>query len=199
MSNHAEPMGPTASGLGNRKLAMWLFIASESMFFGALIATYLVYEGRSLVGPYPDDILDIPLTSVSTFILLMSSLTMVLAHSACVRRDMRAARISLGITIAMGLTFLGIQVYEYTHFIQSGLNLSVNLFGSTFFILTGVHGVHIAFGVIWLIALLIHTWRPLHWERRTLDFEIAGLYWHFVDIVWIVVFTVVYLMGVSHH
>jgi len=187
----------TATGMPNRKLGMWLFLASECMFFGALIATYLVYQGQSLVGPYPEDLFDIPLTTVSTFVLLMSSLAMVLAVSASQRRDMKATRLWLAVTAAMGLIFLGFQAYEYNHFIHAGLTLSVNLFGSTFYVLTGFHGAHVLIGVTWLVALLVHTLRPLDWERRALDIEIAGLYWHFVDVVWIVIFTVVYLLGVG--
>lgn len=195
MSHATEYVEHSNTGMPNRKLVFWLFIASECMFFGALIATYLVYQGKSLVGPYPKEILDIPLTSISTFILLMSSLSMVLAVHAAQRRDVRGMRLSLLSTIIMGATFLGFQVYEFTHFYQVGLTLSQNLFGSSFFVLTGFHGLHVTAGVIWLISLLVHTFRPAHPERRAIDVEVAGLYWHFVDIVWIVVFTIVYLMG----
>ncbi len=97
----------------------------------------------------------------------------------------------------MGLTFLGFQAYEYNHFIHAGLTLSVNLFGSTFYVMTGFHGAHVAIGVIWLSSLFAHTFRPVDPKRRALDIEIVGLYWHFVDIVWIVIFTVVYLLGVG--
>ena len=187
----------TATGVPNRKLGIWLFLASECMFFGALIATYLVYQGQSLVGPYPEDLFNIPLTTVSTFVLLMSSLAMVLAVSASQRQDMRGTRIWLGVTAGMGLIFLGFQAYEYAHFIQAGLTLSVNLFGSTFYVLTGIHGTHVLIGVVWLLSLLVHTLRPLDRSRRALDIEIAGLYWHFVDVVWIVIFTVIYLLGVG--
>lgn len=193
--NHSGHVEYTATGMPNRKLAIWLFLASECMFFGALIATYLIYQGQSLVGPYPEDLFDIPLTTVSTFILLMSSLAMVLAVSAAQRRDIKQTRIWLGVTAGMGLIFLGFQAYEYTHFISQGLTLSVNLFGSTFYVMTGFHGVHVFIGVLWLSALLAHTFRPVDPDRRALDIEIAGLYWHFVDIVWIVVFAVVYLMA----
>lgn len=197
MSQATEYVEHSNTGLPNRKLAFWLFISSECMFFGALIATYLVYQGKSLVGPYPHETLDIPLTTISTFILLMSSLAMVLAVNASQRRDMRGTRLSLLFVIVMGLAFLGFQVYEFTHFYHVGLTLSQNLFGSTFFVLTGFHGAHVAGGVIWLTALFIHTFRPVHPERRALDIEVAGLYWHFVDVVWIVIFTVIYLIGAS--
>lgn len=188
----------STTGLPNRKLAFWLFIASECMFFGALIATYMVYQGKSLVGPYPEEILNIPLTTISTFVLLMSSLSMALAVNASQRQDIRGTRLALLATIVMGLIFLGFQVYEFNHFYHAGLTLSRNLFGSSFFVLTGFHGAHVSVGVIWLIALLLHTFRPVIPERRALDIEVAGLYWHFVDIVWIVIFALIYLLGVSH-
>lgn len=195
--SHTHELHNTATGMPNRKLAMWLFLASECMFFGSLIATYLVYQGQSIVGPYPEDLLNIPLTTVSTFVLLMSSLAMVLAVAAAQRRDIKGTRLWLAVTAAMGLVFLGFQAYEYNHFIAEGLRLSTNLFGSTFYVMTGFHGAHVLVGVIWLLAVLGHTWRPVDPERRALDVEIAGLYWHFVDIVWIVIFTVVYLLGVG--
>jgi Heme/copper-type cytochrome/quinol oxidase, subunit 3 len=195
--NHSGHVEYTATGMPNRKLAIWLFLASECMFFGALIATYLIYQGQSLVGPYPEDLFDIPLTTVSTFILLMSSLAMVLAVAAAQKEDLKQTRLWLAVTALMGLTFLGFQAYEYNHFIHAGLTLSVNLFGSTFYVMTGFHGAHVAIGVIWLSSLFAHTFRPVDPKRRALDIEIAGLYWHFVDIVWIVIFTVVYLLGVG--
>ena len=197
MSQHVGHVEHTSTGVPNRKLAFWLFIASECMFFGSLIATYLYYEGKSLVGPYPAETFDIPLTTISTFVLLMSSLSMALAVYFSQKKEMAKTRLALLATIAMGLTFLGFQVYEFTHFYHLGLTLSRNLFGSTFFVLTGFHGAHVAVGVIWLTSVLLHTFRPVDPNRRAVDIEVAGLYWHFVDVVWIVIFTVVYLMGVN--
>ena len=126
---------------------MWTFIGSECLFFGTLIAGYLAYRGRSQVGPYPDQILDIPLTTLSTFVLLMSSLLMVLALAAVQRGDRTYARLWLAGVALFGLIFLGFQAYEFTHFVHQGLTLQTNLFGSTFFVLTGFHGAHVALGV----------------------------------------------------
>jgi len=197
MSHEAGHVEHTATGIPNRKLAFWTFIASECMFFGSLIATYLYYQGKSVVGPYPHEILDIPLTTISTFVLLMSSLAMALAVFYSQRRELVKTRLALLATIAMGLVFLGFQAYEFTHFYHEGLTLSQNLFGSTFFVLTGFHGTHVAIGVIWLTSVLLHTFRPVDPNRRVVDIEVAGLYWHFVDVVWIVIFTVIYLIGAS--
>ena len=184
----------TTFGIDSRKMAMWVFIASECMFFGSLIATYLSYTGRSVTGPDPEEILNIPLTSVSTFVLLMSSLAMVLALDAVQRDNMGWAKIWTGAVMGLGALFLAGQVYEFTHFYHEGLTLEENLFGATFFVLTGFHGAHVTVGVIWMATLLLMMFRGSIGPERALDVEIAGLYWHFVDVVWIVIFTVVYLI-----
>jgi heme/copper-type cytochrome/quinol oxidase subunit 3 len=190
----AEHTEHRSTSLSDRKLLMWIFLASDCMFFAALIGTYLVYNGRSLVGPYPTDILDIPLTTVSTFVLLMSSFLMVLALHAIRENDIPKFRLwTLGVCL-FGSLFLGFQVYEFRHFVQEGLTLQSSLFGSTFFTLTGTHGVHVSIGVLWLLSLLVTSYvRPMN-SHDALGVEIAGLYWHFVDIVWIIIFTVVYLV-----
>jgi cytochrome c oxidase subunit 3 len=193
-SHSATATHHTSTGLETRKIAFWTFIGSECLLFGSLISTYLVYAGRSISGPTPAEILNIPLTSVSTFDLLMSSLAMVLALAAVQRGDKLWARIWLGVTALLGSVFLGMQVYEFTSFVHEGLTLQVNLFGSTFFVLTGTHGTHVLVGVIWLLTLLVRSFQGKLGPDKALNVEIAGLYWHFVDVVWIVIFTVVYLL-----
>ena len=194
----------TSTGIDNRKLFMWLFLASDCFFFGSFIASYMLYRGRSLEGPYPHDrvingetvrgIYDIPFTSVSSFVLLMSSLTMVLALAAIQRGDLRGCRVWLLTTALLGMTFLGGQVFEFTEFYHHGLSLSTNLFGSTFFVLTGFHGTHVAVGVLILLSLFYMVSRGRLGREQSLNIELAGLYWHFVDVVWIVIFTLVYLI-----
>ena len=197
-SAHAHEAGAgahrTSMGLDSRKMAFWAFIGSECLLFGSLISTYLVYKGRSLTGPFPHEILNIPFTSFSTFDLLMSSLLMVLALAAAQRGDRRQSRLWLAGTILFGLIFLGFQAYEFTEFVHEGLTLQTNLFGSTFFTLTGFHGGHVAIGVTWLATLLVLDVRGRLTVTDALKVEIAGLYWHFVDIVWIAIFTLVYLI-----
>ena len=173
---------------------MWAFLGSDVMFFGSFIATFLIYRNRSLVGPYPADILDIPLTTISTFVLLMSSLAMVLALHYVRDGKKISGRFWIFMTAALGITFLMFQVYEFSAFVNEGLTPRTNLFGSTFFILTGFHGAHVTFGVAWLLFLLFAHFKGALRADNSLDLEIAGLYWHFVDIVWIVIFTVVYLV-----
>ena len=191
---HAEATHYTSTGLDSRKIGMWTFIGSECLLFGSLISTYLVYHGKSVVGPTPHEILNIPLTSVSTFVLLMSSLAMVLALAAVTRGDTVWSRVWLAATAALGSVFLGFQAYEFTAFVHEGLTLQTNLFGSTFFVLTGTHGAHVAVGVLWLLSLLVRSFQGKLGPDKALNVEITGLYWHFVDVVWIVIFTVVYLL-----
>jgi heme/copper-type cytochrome/quinol oxidase subunit 3 len=184
----------TTTGLPNTKLAMWLFLASDCLLFGALITAYVLYRGASLTGPYPSDVFDIAYTSVSSFVLLASSLTMVLALNAAQSRDMGRMRLWLLATAMLGLTFVGGQVYEFTSFYREGLSLSTNLFGTTFFVLTGFHGTHVAVGILMLLSLVGMSATDKLPEDPAFPVEMVGLYWHFVDVVWIVIFTVVYLI-----
>ena len=194
---HVGEHEATSTGLSHRKLLMWAFLGSDCLFFGALISTYLVHKGKSVVGPYPDDVFSIPVTSVSTFVLLMSSMSMVMAYAALTRGNLKVFRIWLAATTIMGMAFLAFQVFEFRDFAQHGLTPRTNLFGTTFFTLTGFHGAHVTIGVIWLLSLLFNSYRPGQvTAERHLDVDLAALYWHFVDIVWIVIFTVVYLFGV---
>jgi cytochrome c oxidase subunit 3/cytochrome o ubiquinol oxidase subunit 3 len=184
----------TATGLDNRKLGMWAFLGSECLFFGSLISSYLLYRGRSIVGPYPSDVYDIPYTSVSSFVLLMSSLTMVLALNAIQRGDHRRLRAWLLATALLGITFVGGQVFEFTVFVREGLTIQRNLFGTSFFVLTGFHGAHVTMGILMLLTLFGQSVAGRLPTERALRVELVGLYWHFVDVVWIVIFTIVYLI-----
>ena len=180
----------TTTGLDNRKVAIWAFIGSECMLFASLISTYLIYKGRSVVGPFPHEawtspsgqkfgaILNIPVTSASTFVLLMSSLAMVLALAAVENKGKPGYEGLLG----------------STSFVHEGLTIKTNLFGSSFFTLTGFHGTHVAVGVLWLMSLLFIDIRRGLGPKDTLIVDICALYWHFVDVVWIVIFTLVYLI-----
>ncbi|HME96474.1 MAG TPA: heme-copper oxidase subunit III [Methylomirabilota bacterium] len=190
---HDPNIGNT--GLDNRKMGMWAFLGSDCMFFGSLIGTYLAYKGKSLSGPGPHDVFDIPLTSYSAALLLASSLTMVLALANLQHNRVKSAARWLLVTALLGLHFVLNQVYEFTTFVlHHDLKLSTNLFGSSFFVLTGFHGAHVTGGVIWLLILVGLAWRRQLDVRDYTKVEIAGLYWHFVDIVWIAIFTVIYLI-----
>ncbi len=193
-SEHVHPEEQTNTGIPNKKVAMWAFLASDCMFFGTLISTHLIY--RKTTG-YPDvtHIFDIELTTGSTFILLMSSLFMALAVSAMHKGNLNNARWSLGAVILFGSLFLGAQVYEFHHFVHDlGLTINGSIFGTTFYTLTGTHGIHVLFGIIWLSSWLIYSFFGTMKREHALDIEVAGLYWHFVDIVWIIIFPFVYLI-----
>jgi heme/copper-type cytochrome/quinol oxidase subunit 3 len=164
------------------------------MLFGSLLITYLVYKGKSVVGPYPEELLNIPFITVTTFVLLMSSLMMVLALAAVQRGDMKWGKVWLLMTALLGIVFLSGQIYEFSHFVHEGLTLKTNLFGGSFFLLTGTHGAHVTVGVIWLLSLFGMATRGRLTQADAETVEIAGLYWHFVDVVWIVLFTVIYLL-----
>jgi len=192
-ASHSQPL-ETSTGLDNRKLLMWLFLGSECLFFGSLISAYLLYRHRSVVGPYPREMYDIPFTSVSSFVLLMSSVSMVLALAAIQRGDLRRMRVWLVCTALLGILFLSGQAFEFTEFYDKGLHLDTNLFGSTFFVLTGFHGAHVSVGVIVLLSIWVRSMQGKIGQEDSLTVELAGLYWHFVDIVWIVIFTLVYLL-----
>ncbi len=217
--HHDAPGGHrTSLGLSNMKLAFWLFLGSECLLFGALISTYLLSKARfitevvagnpNVVGTMPDGTLmaefaekqsvepmfDIPFTSLSSFVLLMSSLAMVLAHSAVSRGDYRNTRIWLATTALLGSLFIGGQVYEFTAFYREGLTFTNNLFGSAFFTLTGFHGVHVSGGILMLVSLLFLSFRGKLNADRAETVELVGLYWHFVDVVWVLIFTIVYLI-----
>ena len=206
----------TSTGLDSRTIAIGAFIGSECMLFVSLISTYLIYKGRSVVGPFPHEvwvspsgehfkpILNIPVTSASTFVLLMSSLFMVLALAAVQNKNapkytfgqrvLGSSKLWLLATAIAGMTFLGFQAFEFTSFVHEGLSIRTNLFGSSFFTLTGFHGAHVTAGVIWLLTLLSIDSRRGLGPEDALIVDIAALYWHFVDVVWIAIFTLVYLI-----
>jgi heme/copper-type cytochrome/quinol oxidase subunit 3 len=188
-----------ATGIPTLKLGMWVFLSSEFLFFGALISNYLLYSNRAgFPGPYPSEVYDIPFTSVSSFVLLMSSLTMVLAHNAMSRNDQNGTRTWLFATAALGSVFLGGQVFEFTEFIvNQGMKLTTNPAASAFYVLTGFHGIHVAIGVLMLLSLWGVSHRRGLSDKGGLNVEMVGLYWHFVDIIWIVIFTVVYLIDAA--
>jgi heme/copper-type cytochrome/quinol oxidase subunit 3 len=187
-----SPLTPESWG----KLGMWVFLAGDAMSFGGLIVGYGLLRHGSTNWPVPSQVLGINLTAFMTFLLICSSVTMVLSLSAITHGDMRRFRKFLLLTILGGLAFLGCQAYEWTHLIgerlpELGFSFTTHLFASTFFVLTGFHGMHVTGGVIYNTCVLIACLRGRYGPKHV---EIAGLYWHFVDLVWILIFTFVYLI-----
>jgi heme/copper-type cytochrome/quinol oxidase subunit 3 len=193
--HHAGHQHQTTTGISHNKLMMWSFLASDCMFFGSLIMVFMIYRPRMAeVHPGPNDVLDILFSSLMTFVLLMSSLSLVLGLSALQRGNEKGMRIWLSATALLGLLFLGGETFEYINFYNYGLSLGTNIFGTGYFVLTGFHKVHVAIGVIWLLSIVFASYRGKVPKERAEMVEVAGLYWHFVDIVWIVIFTLVFLV-----
>ena len=184
----------TPTGIPNRKLGMWLFLVSEVIFFTALIGAYIVLRLGNPDWPVPSTILNIPLTGFNTFLLIVSSVTLVRAFAAAQDGNRRGLRLGLVATVLLGATFLSIQACEYRKLLYHGLTPSSSIFGSCFFTLTGFHGLHVLGGVIWLTIVTLRAFRGVYDDGRHLGVELAGLYWHFVDLVWILLFTIVYLI-----
>jgi cytochrome c oxidase subunit 3 len=182
-------------GTGRAKVGMWLFLASDALTFAGLLASYGAMRVGSMDWPIPSSILNIPLTAVNTFILICSSVTMVKALSAVRHGDLRGLQKYLLGTILGGATFVSIQAVEWTRLItHDGLSLRKDLFSATFFAITGFHGLHVTCGVIYLLVILAQARKGIYTAQNYQRVEVAGLYWHFVDLVWILVFTFVYLV-----
>jgi cytochrome c oxidase subunit 3 len=187
-----SPEGP-ALQVDSQKMGIWLLLGSEAVFFSSLIVTYIVFHGQG-GGPSAHSILNIPLTAVNTFVLICSSMTMVTALSAIESGSVRAMSGWLVATAVLGSVFLGGQAYEFNRLFHEGLSLNSNLFGATFFTLTGFHGAHVLAGVIWIVFVLFKARGGKLTQRQHDAVELVGLYWHFVDVVWILIFTIVYLL-----
>jgi heme/copper-type cytochrome/quinol oxidase subunit 3 len=196
---HAEafetPLTPESWG----KLGMWVFLAGDAMSFGTLLAGYGAVRYGSGDWPVPEDVLGVTVSGIMTFLLILSSVAMVNGLSAARRNDLAEFRKWIGLTIIGGVIFLIMQAWEWPHFINQGLGFTKNpwgapLFGTTFYIITGFHGMHVTGGVIYLLVILLKGWNGAFLGQRADIVEIAGLYWHFVDLVWIMVFTFIYMM-----
>jgi cytochrome c oxidase subunit 3 len=190
-----SPLTPESWG----KLGMWIFLAGDAMSFGALLAAYGAFRYSSTDWPLPANVLGIGLTAFMTFLLICSSVTMVKGLSAIRHGDAAGMRNYLLLTVLGGVAFLGLQAYEWTHLMHEGLGLTQNpwgsaLFGTTFFITTGFHGCHVFGGVVYLSCIAAQGMRGKYSSENSNAVEIAGLYWHFVDLIWILVFTFVYLL-----
>jgi cytochrome c oxidase subunit III len=190
-------------GIYNVKLGMWVFLLSEVMFFTSLIGAYIILRfAHADHFAEPGVVLNVPLTAINTFVLICSSVTMVKAYAAIAHDDQVGLKRWLLATIVLGSTFVGVQVYEYIHLIGDGFVVNASayaaeggpLYGSTFYLMTGFHGLHVTLGVLALIWILLRAIRGDFSSKRLGGVEAVGLYWHFVDLVWIVLFTIVYLI-----
>lgn len=179
----------------NKFLGFWLFLGGETVLFASLFATYLALKDQTNGGPTTQELFELPLVFIATMLLLTSSLTSVYAMYHMKNFDFRKMQLWLGVTVLLGAAFLGLEIYEFNHYVHLEHTITSSAFGSAFYVLVGTHGGHVAFGLCWITALMIRN------SKRGLDlynapkFYVASLYWHFIDVVWIFIFTVVYLMG----
>lgn len=187
----------------NMKLGMWVFLLSEIMFFSGLIGAYIILRfAHPEHWAAPGEVLNVPLTGFNTFMLICSSVTMVKAFAAIEHGDQAGLKKWLIATVVLGAAFVSIQVFEYTKLAHEGFVPIVSryaaeggpLYGSTFYTLTGFHGAHVTIGVLCMIFTTIQAYRGKYSQRYYGGVEIMGLYWHFVDLVWIILFTIVYLI-----
>jgi heme/copper-type cytochrome/quinol oxidase subunit 3 len=174
---------------------MWVFLASEVMFFTALIGSYIILRAaHPEAWKPPGEVLNVPITAGNTFLLICSSVTMVKAFAAVQDGDQRGLRLWLVATTLIGATFVGVQVFEYAQLVAHGFVPSEGLYGSTFYTMTGFHGFHVTMGVLCLLFVTAKAFRGGYSIADHRGVEVIGLYWHFVDLVWIILFTIVYLI-----
>ncbi|MCM8794362.1 MAG: cytochrome c oxidase subunit 3 [Candidatus Omnitrophica bacterium] len=187
-----EPVPVT--GIETSKLGMWVFLVSEIMFFTGLIGSYIVLRLGSAGWPAPGSVLNTPLLGINTTVLLTSSLTMALSLNAIQQGRPRSCVLFLLATALLGLIFIVIKGLDYIHMIRHGFTISTNLFGSCYYLLTGFHALHVLSGVILILTLAAGAARgaysPSHYGR----IESSGLYWHFIDIVWVILFAILCLV-----
>ncbi len=193
----AAPEKATLEGK-NKYLGFWFFLGGETVLFASLFATYLALKDRVPNGDaaLAKDLFELPLTFVATMLLLTSSLTSVYAMYHMKNHDFKRMQAWLLITVLLGAGFLGLEIYEFNHYVHEFHHtFTSSAFGSAFYTLVGFHGGHVAFGLAWIISLMVrNAGRGLSLYNAP-KFYIASLYWHFIDVVWVFIFTVVYLMG----
>jgi len=190
----AEPERATAEGR-NKILGFWLFLGGETVLFGVLFATFIGLRHNIGNGPSPSELFDLRLVAMATFFLLTSSLTSVFAVQAMHRHQLWQMIGWFGVTVLLGLGFLILEIYEFVHYVHEGHTFTTSAFSSAFYTLVGFHGGHVLFGILW-ISLLMAQFAVKGLTTVTAPKAyVAALYWHFVDLVWVFIFTIVYLMG----
>ncbi|PTX60730.1 cytochrome c oxidase subunit 3 [Melghirimyces profundicolus] len=179
----------------NKVLGFWLFLGAETVLFACLFGTYLALKGSTLDGPTTQELYKIPMVAAATIILLTSSLTSVLGVLGLHQNNYKKLMFWFGVTVLLGAAFLGLEIYEFVEYVHEGHTFTSSAFGSAFYTLVGTHGAHVLFGITWITALMIQARRRGINLDTAPKFFVASLYWHFVDVVWVFIFTVVYLMG----
>ncbi len=190
----AEPEKATLEGK-NKFLGFWFFLGGETVLFASLFATYLALKDSVAGGPSGKELFQMPIVFLATMLLLTSSLTSVYAMHHMRNFDFKKMQLWLGITVLLGAAFLALEIYEFTEYVHEGFKFSTSAFSSAFYTLVGTHGGHVAFGLLWIITLMVRNAKRGLNLYNAPKFYVASLYWHFIDVVWVFIFTVVYLMG----
>lgn len=189
-----EPEKATLEGR-NKVIGFWLFLGGEAVLFGTLFATFLALRNQIGDGPAASELFKLPMIAAATLILLTSSLTSVFAIQAMHRKEIKAMLGWLAVTVGLGLGFLCLEIYEFVEYVHEGHTFTTSAFSSAFYTLVGFHGAHVAFGVAWITLVI---WQTLEKGLNLVTapkIYVSALYWHFIDVVWVFIFTVVYLMG----
>lgn len=179
----------------NKLLAFWLFLGGECVLFGTLFATFMALRHGTMGGPDGTELFDLVLVAWATLILLTSSLTSVFAIQAMHTNQVGKLMVWLGVTVALGVAFLGLEIYEFLHYVHLEHTFSSSAFGTAFYSLVGFHGAHVVFGVLWITLLIFQLKKKGLNTVTAPKVYVAALYWHFIDVVWVFIFTIVYLMG----
>ncbi|MFC4303565.1 cytochrome o ubiquinol oxidase subunit III [Cohnella boryungensis] len=181
---------------GMRMMGFWIFLITDCILFGTLFATYVVLSGNTAGGPTGAELFEMPGIIAETFILLTSSFTSGLAVLAMNKGDRKGLILWLAVTVALGASFIALEVSEFVTLVHEGATISTSASWSAFFTLVGTHGLHVSIGLVWMLAIMIQLGRHGINSVTRRKVNIISLYWHFLDVVWIFVFTIVYLMGV---
>lgn len=189
-----EPEKATMEGR-NKVLGFWLFLGAETVLFGTLFSAFLALRHNIGDGPKPSELFELPMVFAATMILLFSSLMSVFAVQAMHRNQVKPMLGWLLITIVLGLAFLGLEIYEFTNYVDEGHRMNTSAFSSSFYTLVGFHGAHVAFGVLWIGLLILQILKKGLTVVTAPKIYVSAIYWHFIDVVWVFIFTVVYLMG----
>ncbi|WP_166242772.1 cytochrome c oxidase subunit 3 [Paenibacillus turpanensis] len=190
-----EPERATLEGR-NKVLGFWLFLGGETVLFGTLFAAYISLRQQINGGPSGAELFDLRLVAIATLLLLTSSLTSVFAIQAMhIQKSAAKIQLWLGVTVLLGLAFLGLEIYEFMHYVHEGHKFNTSAFSTSFYSLVGFHGAHVAFGILWITLIILQLSKKGLTVVTAPKVYVASLYWHFIDVVWVFIFTVVYLMG----
>jgi cytochrome o ubiquinol oxidase subunit 3 len=199
MNDHsltADPQEHHHDHGGDTLLGFWIYIMSDVILFATLFATFAVLNSAFAGGPTPADLFDLNLVLLGTMLLLVSSFTFGMVMLNAQRGNLRGVYVWLAWTFALGAGFLGLELYEFYHFSQSGATPQTSAYWSAFYALVATHGLHVFGGLIWIVVLVAHLKRDGLTEENNVRLGCLSLFWHFLDVIWICVFSVVYLMGV---